>query len=781
MQLRSQIASTVLFSCVLAIAVTPALAVPIQWQSGVGGNGHYYERVFNPGGITWTDAKTGAESTSFLGTAGHLATVNSEAEWQFIIGNLGTNYTWIGLSDSAQEGNFQWVTGEPLTFTAWLTSPQEPNNAAPPPGEDHVYYETRSGVHGWNDYRNTVAVSGGPPFGYLVEYAVPEPSSIVLALIGALAAIALRRRVRESTLARLAILAGAILVCGMTTAHASDYADLILSDNPIAYWRLGDQGTTNAADASPQSLDGTHTKGVLLGQPGAVVGDGDTSAHFDGVDDYVHVAETPLLNQLQNGFTIEAWVWLTPDSNGWVASTRDHGTNGGYGFAVRPELMAFTAFSIKGYELAISVPVEEWVHAAVVFDTGNDATFYLNGDPVGSIAGNFPAHDNSQEFNIGRNPVLGTAGTHGNFKGRIDEVAVYGRELDPGEINEHYLVAVPEPSSIALLSMALVTFLYTAKPTKGAKLATRLGIGLCRAAGEFVCATWRGGQERSLQVVSKRATLRLLNRAGASLMLVLPALGPSTTLASSYESTVLADGPVGYWRLGEASGPNAFDASGNAYHGTYQGGVALGIAGALATDSDTAAEFDGSSGLVDVGAVSALNQLANAFTVEAWVKLPGTGSGGVIVSTRKVIPNTGYGFAVLPDLMRFAAFGQQDYSLTVALPLNEWLHVAVDFDSANDARFYVNGQLEGLVAGTAPASTTTQPFTIGRNTEFFGAATPGWFQGGLDEVAVYNRSLESEELEAHYLAAVPEPSGMITAVIGTIGLVCLAIRRQRKL
>ena len=45
---------------------------------------------------------------------------------------------------------------------------------------------------------------------------------------------------------------------------------------------------------------------------------------------------------------------------------------------------------------------------------------------------------------------------------------------------------------------------------------------------------------------------------------------------ATYASTVLADSPVAYWRLGEASGSSAADSSGNGNGGSYAGGVTLG-------------------------------------------------------------------------------------------------------------------------------------------------------------------------------------------------------------
>ena len=59
-------------------------------------------------------------------------------------------------------------------------------------------------------------------------------------------------------------------------------------------------------------------------------------------------------------------------------------------------------------------------------------------------------------------------------------------------------------------------------------------------------------------------------------------------MSTNYSGVVLAKGPVGYWRLGEAVGPTAVDASGFGYDGTYNGNPTFGQPGAIADDPDTA-------------------------------------------------------------------------------------------------------------------------------------------------------------------------------------------------
>src|SRR5205085_1512905 len=62
----------------------------------------------------------------------------------------------------------------------------------------------------------------------------------------------------------------------------SPYATRILSTAGLAaYWRLGEASGTIATD-SAGTLTGTYEPAVALGAPGALSGDADTAAHFDG-------------------------------------------------------------------------------------------------------------------------------------------------------------------------------------------------------------------------------------------------------------------------------------------------------------------------------------------------------------------------------------------------------------------------------------------------------------------------------------------------------------------
>src|SRR5438093_4057819 len=104
----------------------------------------------------------------------------------------------------------------------------------------------------------------------------------------------------------------------------------------------------------------------------------------------------------------------------------------------------------------------------------------------------------------------------------------------------------------------------------------------------------------------------------------------SSTLAghAAYRDQILADQPVGYWRLGDAVGSTTATNSGSLGtngNGTIFRNVTFGVPGALQGDNNTAANFDAAQAKIDVPFAAALNTAL--FTIEAWARASSSGSG----------------------------------------------------------------------------------------------------------------------------------------------------------
>ncbi|KAK0136280.1 CD209 antigen-like protein D [Merluccius polli] len=72
-----------------------------------------------------------------------LAVINSREEQEFVSRQLGSYWTWIGLSDGDTEGTWKWVDGTIMTSSFWLSN--QPNDAGR--GQDCV----ATGWNAWND------------------------------------------------------------------------------------------------------------------------------------------------------------------------------------------------------------------------------------------------------------------------------------------------------------------------------------------------------------------------------------------------------------------------------------------------------------------------------------------------------------------------------------------------------------------------------------------------------------------------------------------------------
>jgi hypothetical protein len=153
--------------------------IPDECQQGpffCPATGNYYELVRNSH-INWVEAKEAAESRSFGGHTGYLATITSREENDCIgevIGSEGN--VWFGASDAEVEGDWLWIagpeSGQPLLYSNW--APGEPNNT----NNEEDYAEW--GVGGWNDTSNRRS----PVTGYVVEYGTKGMVSLELFVRG---------------------------------------------------------------------------------------------------------------------------------------------------------------------------------------------------------------------------------------------------------------------------------------------------------------------------------------------------------------------------------------------------------------------------------------------------------------------------------------------------------------------------------------------------------------------------------------------------------------------
>jgi parallel beta-helix repeat protein len=223
----------------------------------------------------------------------------------------------------------------------------------------------------------------------------------------------------------------------------------------------------------------------------------------------------------------------------------------------------------------------------------------------------------------------------------------------------------------------------------------------------------------------------------------------NVTLYAQPQEFMNETGLIGYWKFDEGTGTTAYDSSGNNNDGTIYG--ATWTSGKIGN----ALQFDGIDDYVLCGSNSLPTGNAPR-TVSLWFKAFD------IPSDRNTIL-AAYGQPYAYDVFYLVIIGETKKvyvgmwgggdtpSTSTSIQAGIWYHVTVTYDGTT-ARIYLNGIEEG--SSLRSFATTLTDFYI---TDYW----PGhYFNGIIDEVKVYNRSLSAEEVWAEY-------TGQAGFIIGT--------------
>jgi hypothetical protein len=229
-------------------------------------------------------------------------------------------------------------------------------------------------------------------------------------------------------------------------------------------------------------------------------------------------------------------------------------------------------------------------------------------------------------------------------------------------------------------------------------------------------------------------------------------LDASVAQQSPYVAAVLADSPMGYFRLDEISSAAAVDVTGGT-SGTYVGNVMRGQAGAF-PDSGTSVGFDGSD-----GAVSLENRFdfigVSAFSLEAWIRPTGFDGDFHEIGSRWHEPSgrAGYTWYQDDDGFGFERDISDSNSDLVAVNgvfvQNEWAYVVATYDGMTMA-IYVDGLLQAATTSTISTPEVSLSTMIGAAN---GSPDDTPFHGNIDEYAIYDHALAVDRVSAHYAAA----------------------------
>lgn len=226
------------------------------------------------------------------------------------------------------------------------------------------------------------------------------------------------------------------------------YRDVVLNDNPEAYWRLGESSGSTAFDETANGHDGTYQGDPTLGAAGALTNDDDTAVYMDGAGDAVDLGD--IIDPQVGSFTLEAWVKVDDVSvqaqriqvkqdgtDGWALSVGDPGS-GAIRFFIRESATIVSLDTATG---VVSNGV--WHHVVGVYDaSAGTRKIYVDAVEEASATddtGGFPT--NTVKYGL----MAGTeGGVQNEMAGVADEFAVYLSALSATQIQEHYDEATKE-------------------------------------------------------------------------------------------------------------------------------------------------------------------------------------------------------------------------------------------------------------------------------------------------------------------------------------------------
>jgi uncharacterized protein (TIGR02145 family) len=159
------------------------------------------------------------------------------------------------------------------------------------------------------------------------------------------------------------------------------------------------------------------------------IGDPDFSLSFDGVDDYVVIADDPSLNP-SDAITVSAWI--KPYS--WDGNRRVLQKGAGDEFILEGEDSDHFEFVVNGQGYSVETvlpPLNVWTHVAGVYN-GDYAFLYIDGQLQASTFIGQTLTTTTDPLYIGTKNETSPDTDH--FNGLIDDVRLWGRALDESEI-----------------------------------------------------------------------------------------------------------------------------------------------------------------------------------------------------------------------------------------------------------------------------------------------------------------------------------------------------------
>lgn len=202
----------------------------------------------------------------------------------------------------------------------------------------------------------------------------------------------------------------------------------------VGYWKFDDGSGATATDSAGTN-DGTLTNGPVWSSTTApTTYSNPWSLIFDGVDDYVSIADSVSLDLGTGDFTFAAWInpanlnkrqqiftRVDAGQTTWIVALRVYSNN----------VLEMYINDIIAARSASAISQNTWTHVTAT-RSGTDVQLYIGGSADGSVGTSSANLDSDRGYFIGINDV---PSLNNPFDGYIDDARIYNRALTPAEIS----------------------------------------------------------------------------------------------------------------------------------------------------------------------------------------------------------------------------------------------------------------------------------------------------------------------------------------------------------
>lgn len=230
-------------------------------------------------------------------------------------------------------------------------------------------------------------------------------------------------------------------------------SEIILEDEPIAYWQLNETTGTTAVNqgTAGAAIDGTYINGVTLGQE-ELFPPGEVTAYFDGSNNQrVNIPDSLLINTDPAGYperTIELVFNADSVAGGKQVLYEEGGTINAISIYVdsgQVHVETRDAGDFGPFGISAAIEAGKSYHVALTLDDANGVfRGFLNGEQIGTGVVTKPLNRHTADIAIGamRGGSFFHDGSQGGngleFVGQISDVAIYNEVLTQQDIQERY-------------------------------------------------------------------------------------------------------------------------------------------------------------------------------------------------------------------------------------------------------------------------------------------------------------------------------------------------------